>query len=154
MTDRDCNWKLNMKMKKYFLLLIAILVLGNMQAHAQAPPDSVLNKYHTGNSQEKYNVIVFYLYSFYNNDSLLIKKSLEMVAYFKKQNDYTGVDYANVFLAYRAYAKHDYITPLNLALPALSAFKTRNDTTGILLVNQVIDYAYQSTKIMQKQLNI
>src|ERR1035437_4092846 len=133
-------------MKKYFLLLIAILVLGNIQGHAQTPPDSVLNKYHTGSSKEKYNIIYSYLNSFYKNDSLLIKKSLELIAYFKKQNDNAGVDYANVFLAIKAFTKHDYTTALNIALPVLSAFKTRNDTTGILIVTRVINYSYASTK--------
>jgi len=146
MTDRDYNLKLNIKMKKYFFLLIAIFVLGNMQAIAQSPPDSVLNKYHTGNSKEKYNIIYSYLNSFYKNDSQLIKKSLELIAYFKKQNDYLGADYTNLFLADRAFTKHDYATALNIALPVLSAFKTRNDTTGILLLTPVINWSYTSTK--------
>ena len=134
-------------MKKYFLLLITIVALSQLSAKAQAPPDSVLNKYHTGSSQEKYNVIYYYLYSFYKNDSLLIKKSLELIAYFKKQNDYSGIDYANLCLAKRAARnKHDYTTALNIALPILSAFKTRNDTTGIIMATFFIDLCYETTK--------
>lgn len=140
----DSNRKLNMKMKKYFVLLIAILVLGNMQA--QTPPESVLNKYHKASSKEKYNIISSYLNSFYKNDSLLIKKSLELIAYFKKQNDYAGADYTNLFLADRAIAKHDYATSLNIALPALSAFKSRKDTTGIILACFKISRSYQRTR--------
>ena len=132
-------------MKKYFLLLITIVALSQLSTYAQTPPDSVLIKYHTGSSQEKYKVIKGYLDSFYKNDSLLIKKSLELIAYFKKQNDDAGVDYTNVFLAYRAHDKHDYTTALNIALPVLSSFKERNDTTGLLRATFILSYIYSAT---------
>lgn len=54
-------------MKKYFLLLITIVALSQLSTYAQTPPDSVLIKYHTGGSQEKYKVIKGYLDSFYKN---------------------------------------------------------------------------------------
>lgn len=141
---RDCYWKLNKKMKKYFLMLIAILVLGNIQA--QNPPESVLNKYHKGSSNEKYTILYSYLNSFIKNDSLLIIKSLELNAYFKKQNDYTGADYTNLFLADRAFTILDYATSLSIALPTLSSFKSRNDTTGILLASFKISRSYSSSR--------
>lgn len=133
-------------MKKYFLLLIAIITFSQFSTYAQAPPDSVLNKYRTSSSKEKYEVIMGYLNSFFKNDSLLIKKSLELIAYFKKQNDYSGVGYTNLCLAWTAHDKHDYTTALNIALPALSAFKERNDTTGLLETNYVLSYIYSATK--------
>lgn len=133
-------------MKKYFLLLITIVALSQLSTNAQAPPDSVLNKYHSGGSKEKYESIKSYLNSFYTNDSLLIKKSLELIAYFKKQNDDAGVGYVNVRLAWNAHVKHDYTTALNIALPALSAFKTGNDTTGIIKATITIESAYAATK--------
>lgn len=133
-------------MKKYFLLLIIIVSLDRMQAHAQAPPDSVLKKYNSGNWQEKANAITFYLYSFYNNDSLLTRKSPELIAYFKKQNDDAGVDNVQIFLARRAFSKNDYATALNIVLPVLSSYKARKDTTGIRLATMVIVNAYQVTK--------
>lgn len=133
-------------MKKYFLLLITIVALSQLSTYAQTPPDSVLIKYHTGSSQEKYKVIKGYLDFSYKNDSLLIKKSLELIAYFKKQNDDAGVGYVNVRLAWIAFVKHDYTTALNIGLPALSAFKTGNDTTGIIKATITIESAYAATK--------
>jgi hypothetical protein len=132
-------------MKKY-ILLITIVALGIKQANAQGPPDSVLKKYHAGNWKEKRNVIGFYLKYFDKNDSLFAKKSLEVIAYFKKQNDDAGVDYAQVFLAYRAFEKNDYATALDIALPVLSSYKTRNDTSGILWTTGLISIAYEATK--------
>jgi len=133
-------------MKKNFLLLITIVALRQFSTYAQAPPDSVLNKYNTASSKEKYESINSYLNSFKKNDSLLIKKSLELIAYFKKQKDYIGVGYTNVCLAWTAYDKHDYTTALNIALSALSTFKESNDTTGLVNTNYVIGYIYGATK--------
>jgi hypothetical protein len=133
-------------MKKLFLLLIAIVALDNRQARAQAPPDSVLKGYHTNNEQDRIYIINHYLRSFDKNDSLLTKKSLELIAYFKKQNDDAGIDYAQIFLANKAAGRNDYSTALNIALPVLSACKIRDDTTGILWATNIISFAYGSTK--------
>ncbi|MDP1620992.1 MAG: hypothetical protein Q8M08_01505 [Bacteroidales bacterium] len=103
-------------------------------------------KYHAGNWEEKTDVIDLYLHSFDKNDSLLTKKSLELIAYFKRQNEDVGVDYAHLFLAHRAYTRNDYSTALHIALPVLSACKTRNDTNGILQATYIIGAAYEATK--------
>jgi tetratricopeptide (TPR) repeat protein len=145
MTDKNINWK-PIKSIKIFFMLTAFLLLGFMHVYAQDLPKDVLEKYQYGNSLEKYNVIKSYLNTFNKNENILIKQSLELIEYFKKQNDYTGVDCGNVFLAFRAYDKHDYTTALNIALPTFSSFKTRNDTAGILMITRVIDYSYYATK--------
>jgi len=117
-----------------------------MPAHAQTLPDSVFFNKNAGNLEKKYTVISTYLQSFFNNDTLFTKKSLELIAYFKKRNDQSGLDYTKVSLARRASEKNDYPTALEIALPVYSAFKTRNDTNGILRANWIINYSYLSTK--------
>ncbi len=132
-------------MKKYLLLLLTIVAFDSLQPHAQAPPDSVLSKYHASNGIVKFDVIEDYLFSFEKNDSILTKKSLELIAYFKKQNDDAGADYTQLFLALRAKAKNDFATALNMALPVLSSCKSRNDTTAMLAASFVISDAYGAT---------
>lgn len=133
-------------MKIYIILLITIVALSQLSTYAQAPPDSVLNKYHTGSLQEKHKVIYSYLKSVDKNDSLFTKKSLELIAFFKKQNDGVGVDLTKLTIARRARSRLDYATALENALPVLSSFKTRNDTTGRLLATSVISQAYGLSK--------
>lgn len=145
MTDKNINWNRIKKMKIFFMIT-AFLLLGFMHGNAQDLSKDVLEKYQYGNSLEKYNVIKSYLNTFNKNENILIKQSLELIDYFKKQNDYTGVDCGNVFLAFRAYDKHNYTTALNIALPTFSSFKTRSDTAGILMITRVIDYSYYATK--------
>ena len=123
-----------------------MVVQGNMRAQAQAPPDSVIKKYAAGNYNEKYSAVYDYLFTYYKSDSLWTKKSLELIAYFNKQNDGAGVDFAKLFLAFRASWKSDYATVLSICFPLLSDYKARNDTAGIYFTLDVICRAYEATK--------
>ena len=133
-------------MKKYFLLLITIVALSQLSTYAQAPPDSVLNKYDTSSSNEKSNVISSYLNYFNKNDSLFIKKSLELITYFEKQNDDEGVYETKFFLMRFLSSKNDFVTALDIALPYLSKSKKRKNYFEMRAALIFIIDAYYQTK--------
>jgi tetratricopeptide (TPR) repeat protein len=132
-------------MKKYFLLLITIAALSQLSTYAQAPPDSVLNKFATSDLNLKISEISSYLNHFNKNDSLVTIKSGELIAYFQKQNDDNGVYYTKYFIINRLIEKNDYATALDMALQVLLLNKIWNDTIGILNTINIMVSAYDKT---------
>jgi len=138
-------------MKKYFLLIITIVALSQLSTYAQAPPDSILKKYVTSSSKEKSNVISSYLNYFNKNDSQFIKKSLELIKYFEKQNDDKGAHATKFFLMRFFTSKNDFVTALDIAFPFLSKSKKKDyrgirDYDGMVLALNVIVGVYYETK--------
>lgn len=139
--------RMKTKNQKKFLAFHFFMLLLTCNVQGQSIPDSVIAKYNNAkNSQDKIYHLAVYLHLFSKNDSIQSIKSTEMISYFKKQNDETGVDISEFFIATECMRRHDYATSLGLALPVLARFKDRNDTLGMLQLYDFIAITYDLSK--------
>lgn len=128
-------------MRKYFLSIISLLLV--LYGYGQALPDSVLHKYTTASSQrEKSKILWHYL----QNSSFWSKKLENYIAlqkWFKKRNDETGVNFAQMALAAMITRKGDYTTSLSMSLKALASFEAGKDTIGIICALRRVSNSYE-----------
>lgn len=129
-------------------IIICILFTGVVTlAHSQPLPDSIKAKYNTARTdEEKGPWLNTYLVRASTADSKATTHALELLAWFKKQNDEVGADYAELYFADVLNFKGDYSAGLNLALPILSRFEKRKDHFGIMRANNIIDNAFLMAK--------
>ena len=110
-------------------------------------PDSVMAKYRSAKTdEEKGRCLNTYLVRASTADSIATAHALELFSWFKKQNDESGADYAEVYFADVLDFKGDYSAGLNLALPILSRFEKRKDNYGIMKSNNIIGNAFEFAK--------
>jgi len=142
-------------MKKIITSLIFSSVI--IAAYSQPIPDSVLAHYHSVKlNWDKSN----YLWNYFRplqSDSNNVKKALEILSYFKKQNDETGSAVTQIYIASRLNRKGDYNTALNMLLPILHECEKRKDTVGIIycykMISNCFDFArnYEQAIVWQKK---
>ncbi|MEO5948296.1 MAG: tetratricopeptide repeat protein [Chitinophagaceae bacterium] len=115
-------------------------------AYSQPLPDSVLTKYNSAVTQKnKEDYLWNYLESL-SKDNNEVTQALNILSYFKKQNDESGADNTELFIALRLGYKGNYITALNMGLSILSSCEKRKDTVGILHAFEVIHYSFTLAK--------
>lgn len=115
-------------------------------AYSQPLPDSVLKKYNSAVTQKsKEDYLWNYLESL-SKDNNEVTQALNILSYFKKQNDESGADNTELFIALRLGYKGNYITALNMGLSILSNCEKRKDTVGILHSFDVIHYSFTLAK--------
>ena len=116
-------------------------------AHSQPFPDSIKAKYNAAKTdEEKGRCLDKYLGRASTADSVVTVHALDLLSWFKKQNDIVGADYTELFIANVLAFKSDYSTSLNMALSVLSRFEKRKDNYGIMASNHVAGTAYIFTK--------
>ena len=115
---------------KYIFLYFLSLALCS-QLFSQPLPDSILTKYNSAPSQkEKEKCLDNYFINNFSKDSR-ISNAVEILFYFKKQDDAIAADYTGLYIAGNLGSTGDYTAGLNMALPILSRFEKRNDTLGM-----------------------
>ena len=108
-----------MKKVIFFLSLFCFAII----AHSQTLPDSVKVKYEAAKTdEEKGRCLDTYLGRASTADSVVTVHALDLLSWFKKQNDIVGADYTELFIANVLAFKSDYSTSLNMALSVLSPF--------------------------------
>ena len=115
--------------------------------YSQPIPDSVKTKYLAAKTDEqKGKCLNTYLGRASTADSMVTAHALDLLSWFKKQNDIVGADYTELFIANVLAFKSDFSTSLNMALSILSRFEKRKDNYGIMASNNVIGLAYVFAK--------
>ncbi|HVT85222.1 MAG TPA: tetratricopeptide repeat protein [Chitinophagaceae bacterium] len=137
-------------MKKFFLFTITCFVC--QYIFCQPIPDSVLTKYHSAqNQRDKSNYLLNYLSSF-PDDSTGISKAIDILSYFKKQNDQAGADLAQTSIAGTLNRNGDYVTGLNMCLSVLPSCEKRKDTIAIIFTMRTIAACYEFAQNFEQSL--
>ena len=132
-------------MKKIIILFFVFCCV--TIAFSQPLPDSIKAKYLAAKTDEqKGRFLNTYLGRASTADSMVTVHALDLLSWFKKQNDVVGADYTELFIANVLAFKSDYSTSLNMGLSILSRFEKRKDNYGIMSSNNVIGLAYVFTK--------
>ena len=132
---------------KSLQILLLLLIAGFLNsAWSQPIPDSILTQY---KSAPTLSVKGSYLWGYLESlskDTNDVTKALMILAYFKNQNDETGVANTESYIALHLCYKGDYITALNMGLAAFANCEKRKDTVGILHSLHVIHYSFSLAK--------
>ncbi len=132
-------------MKKIIFLLSLFCVV--IITHSQPLPDNVKEKYEAiKTDEEKGRFLDSYLGKASIANSIATAHAINLLSWFKKQNDVVGTDYTALFVANVLAFKADYSTSLNIALSILSRFEKRKDNYGIIASNSVVGIAYIFSK--------
>ncbi len=136
-------------------VLICLLVFAMATvAHSQPLPDSVKAKYNAAKTdEEKGRLLYSYFIRASAADSNAITHAVELLTWFKKQQDEVGADNIELYLAAVFTFKGDYSGTLNMALPILSRFEKRKDSYGMMQANNVIGLAYSIAKDFDQAFN-
>lgn len=111
--------------------------------NGQPIPDSVKTKYLAAKSDDqKGRTLYGYFVRASTADAPAIAHALNLLTWFKKQNDEVGSDYTELYLASVFIFKGDFSTSLNMALPVLSRFEKRKDNYGVMRANHTIGLAF------------
>jgi len=129
-------------------IIICISFLGVVTlAHSQPLPDNVKAKYNAAKTdEEKGRLLYAYFIRPSAADSNAITHAVELLTWFKKQQDEVGANYIELYLAAVFSFKGDYSTSLSMALPILSRFEKRKDGYGLMNANHDIGLAYSMAK--------
>jgi hypothetical protein len=106
-------------------------------------PDSILIAYKKGATPRLKSAALFeYIFEPGITDSESFKRSVDLSAWLKKENDEASADYIDLNIAGVATFKGDFSTGLSLALPALSHFEKHKDQFGIMRATNIIGTSY------------
>ncbi|MES2560401.1 MAG: hypothetical protein V4590_11705 [Bacteroidota bacterium] len=129
------------------LLLLFLLVAISCTSKAYIVPDSVLAKYNAPKiPYDKVRCLIKYLFSQDYSDSSFNAKALDLLVYFRKQQDEKGTDHVQLLIAQQMANTGSYVTSLQMAFPILEKFTAQQDSIGILQSYITIITAYSNAK--------
>ena len=124
------------------ILFLFLLVFSINCVFPQAMPAKTTAKYNLLKTDlEKGQFLDSYFGKAVIANKAKISNALELISWFKKNNDEVGSDYSQLFVANALIFKSDYSTSLNMALSVLPNFEDREDKNGMMLANNIIGLA-------------
>ncbi len=125
-----------------YLLLIFCASL----AAGQPMPDSLMTKYRLAKTDEEKHHFIYQYFQSSASEEDYKNRVLQLSAWYKKQNDALGADYADAHLADILNNKGDYAASLNLCFSILPRIENRTDKNQINSLYTTIGNAYFFSK--------
>ena len=130
---------------------LAFIICYTTIAFSQQMHDSLISKYQQAkNSEERGKILRAGMLRPSAADSNAIAYAVRLLNLFKKENDETGTDYIELYLAAVVNFKGDYATALNMEFPILSRFEKNNDRYGMMYAYRDVGNAYFIGKDYQR----
>ena len=136
-------------MNKPFLTCLFILCC--LSLNAQVLPDTLVSQYKSARTDsEKGRKLSEYLYSLKGESDQQVHKTLEILSWFKKENDEIGTNYSELNLARILERSSDYTNSLKYAFSVLSKFEKRNDDYGAMRTLNNIGNAMENSQNIEQ----
>ncbi len=122
----------NLFLNKMIMICIIFSLGVTSFAYTQPLPDSLKILYNAAKTDSaKGKCLSIYMDTF-NGDSSSWKNVVDLIGYFKKNNDQVGEDYVQLFTSFNLTQTGQFNTALNQSLQILSRFEERHDNYGII----------------------